>query len=116
MLPSAPRPARVQQEGLRWPGWWGWVDLICLFLEVHLEHGLSKVYIFIFLYQGFMGVSREGRGIPGSVFSVGICLAKLNYILGKEKISNNVRRGDHGIVSFPGYHFETLSHNEVKKK
>lgn len=112
MLPSAPRPARVQQEGLGWPGWWGRVDLICLFLEVHLEHGLSKVYIFIFLYQGFVGVSREGRGIPGSVFSVGICLAKLNYILGKEKISNNVRRG---IMELSVFQAITLRHLAIKK-
>lgn len=88
------------------------MDLICLFLEVHLEHGLSKVYIFIFLYQGFVGVSREGRGIPGSVFSVGICLAKLNYILGKEKISNNVRRG---IMELSVFQAITLRHLAIKK-
>ena len=56
VLPSVPGPVRVWQEGLGWPG-----GLICLFLEVHLEHGLSKVYIFIFLYQGLWGsVGREG--------------------------------------------------------
>lgn len=35
-----------------------------------------------------MGVRGEGRGIPGSIFSVGITSGKLffNYVLGKEEI------------------------------
>lgn len=82
-LPSKPRPVRSRHEGLGWPG-----GLICVLLEANLERGLSKVYIFMFLYQGFMGVRGEGRGIPGSIFSVGITSGKLffNYVLGKEEI------------------------------
>ena len=85
MLPSVPRPARVRQEGLGWPGG----GLICLFLEVHLEHGLSKVYIFIFLYQGFIGVSGEGRGNTWQcIFCWNMSGKLLNY---RENL--NVRRG-----------------------
>lgn len=66
MLPSVPRPASPAGRARVAGGGGG--GLICSFLEVHLEHGLSKVYIFIFLYQGFIGVSGEGRGYLAAYF------------------------------------------------
>lgn len=71
---------------------------------MHLEHGLSKVYIFIFLYQGFIGVSGEGRGNTWQcIFCWSMSGKLLNY---RENL--NVRRESWNCQ------FSRLSRNEVK--
>lgn len=105
MLPSVPRPARSGRKGSGGRGGGG--GLICSFLEVHLEHGLSKVYIsFSFIRDLSGSVGREGDAWQ-HIFCWNMSGKSLNYIL-RKKISNS-EEGNHGTVSLPGCHSDTLS-------
>lgn len=69
-------PPNLSQEVLVSQGSGGQEVSFAYFWRQTFEYGLSKVYIFLFLYQGFMG--SGGAGDPNSIFSVGIYLVNLS--------------------------------------